>query len=298
MVRTIGVCTASRSERPLTTPIVEEINSGKYNLKAELIETNSMFFTPLRNTSFDILREYSFLIIPADRTEMCKFALDCFHNNIAFCHLFAGINTFSHTHDDINRWIMSFMANFCFAESPECRDNLLRAGIPEDRILITGDTHMDGITIQDIEANKPKDSPEGDYDLILYNPTTTTSETICVENLVKSPNFIDLRPNEDSKTREKKEYQRLEFLWLLHHAKHFISNSSSGLYELPYLQKYYGSKCKLVNPSQRNKERTPISPEYCRGASKIIAEWAEKVDLDWLRTPKRLFQTKSFPSGY
>ena len=94
--------------------------------------------------------------------------------------------------------------------------------------------------------------------------------------------------NEDSSSKLKT-YSHLEFLYILHNADRFISNSSAGHYELPYLQKYYGSKCEWVNPSQRNKERTPIPPEYCRGAPKIIADWVETVDLEWLKKPKRLF---------
>ena len=288
-MRTIGICTSSRSERHLVQALADEMNNGKYDLKAELIEVNSMFFTPLRNTSFDILREYSFLILPTDRMEMMEFALSIFKYNIPFCHYIAGSQSYSHTYDDINRWMISLMANFCFAESPEARHNLIRAGIPEDRILITGTSHFDGITMQDIEANKPKDVPIDNFDIILYNPLTT-GEKESFKTEFQADNIpIIIKPNEDNPNSEGKQYSHLEFLWLLHHADRFISNSSAGHYELPYLQKYYGSKCKWINPSQRNKERTPIPPEYCRGASKIIADWCNTVDLKWLKTPKRLF---------
>ena len=257
---------------------------------SELYEIYHPFLSELPHS---IETDFDLLIIPADRSEMTKFAVECFHRNIPFCHYLAGSRSYSFTHDDINRQMISLMANFCFAESPEAKNNLIEMGIPEDRILVTGTSHFDGITMQDIESNKVPYSPRP-YDLVLMNSETMGGGMDERWLSGVKENNITVGGNEDSSDgKTLKRWSHLEFLYLLHNADNFISNSSAGHYELPYLQKYYGSKCKWINPSQRNKERTPIPPEYCRGASKIIADWCANVDLEWLKTPKRLFCKQS-----
>ena len=277
----VGLCTSSRSERHLMEALWFELCHYRDSSWFPIIEVDSY-----GNTDNNEYYDCDVLIIPADRSEMTQFALKCFYNNIPFCHYLAGSRSYSFTHDDINRQMISLMANFCFAESPEAKKNLIEMGIPEDRILVTGTSHFDGVTMQDIEEHAVPYSPRP-YDLILVNPETMFNRAMNYTEINK--NYIKVRPNEDAEA-DYKQWSHLEFLYLLHNADNFISNSSAGHYELPYLQKYYGSRCKWINPSQRNKERTPIPPEYCRGASKIIADWCNKVDLEWLRTPKRLFE--------
>lgn len=286
----VGLCTSSRSERHLMEALQKEIPNS------ELYEIYHPF---LSETPHSIETDFDFLIIPADRSEMTKFAVELFHRNIPFVHFLAGSRSYSFTHDDINRQMISLMANFCFGESPEACRNLHEMGIPNDRMLLTGTSHFDGITMQDIEANKPKTDtiPSKNphyYDLVLINPQTQQHPPNENINKISDMQYHIIKANEDSQNIDIGiELTHLEFLWMLHNAHCFISNSSAGHYELPYLQKFYGSKCKWINPSQRNKERTPIPPEYCRGASKIIADWCANVDLEWLKTPKRLFCKQS-----
>ena len=86
--------------------IFNEINNGKYDLKAIWIEVFEKFdpddgdlstpFTYNSQTNKYSFYDYSkrgqlpvvtdWLIIPADRSEMIRFALRCFHYNIPFCH--------------------------------------------------------------------------------------------------------------------------------------------------------------------------------------------------------------------
>ena len=291
MTRTVGVVTSSRSERHLCEALVKEMNSGKYDLKAKLIDIRSASYEE-EVGDFSEFQNFDITILPADRIEMGQFAYSLFRRNIIFCHFLCGSISYSNCHDDTVRWLITLMSNFVFAESPEARTNVLKIGYPEDRVTITGTSHFDGITAYDIEANKPANAPKEPYDLILFNPETQREGDICCQysykDYVKSPNYIMVAPNEDD-PQHTGSIPRLEFLNLLKHCTNFISNSSATLYEAPYLNKFYGAKINVIKPSQRNAERTAIPPEYCRGASPIIARWCQEVDIEWLKTPKRLF---------
>jgi len=101
------------------------------------------------------------VIVQGDTTTSFCAALAAFYRRIPVGHVEAGLRTwnkFSPFPEEINRVIISRVADLHFAPTPWARDNLLREGVPEDRVFVTGNTVIDALHIA--TAKIRKDPPE------------------------------------------------------------------------------------------------------------------------------------------
>ncbi|OHB60356.1 MAG: UDP-N-acetylglucosamine 2-epimerase [Planctomycetes bacterium RBG_13_46_10] len=100
------------------------------------------------------------VIVQGDTTTTFCAALAAFYNRIPIGHVEAGLRTwnkFSPFPEEINRLMTSHLADLQFAPTQRAKENLLREGIPEDRIFITGNTVIDAlhIAIEKVRKNPP-----------------------------------------------------------------------------------------------------------------------------------------------
>jgi UDP-N-acetylglucosamine 2-epimerase (non-hydrolysing) len=75
-------------------------------------------------------------------------ALACFYHRIPFGHVEAGLLTgdlYNPYPEEMNRVIASRMSRWHFAPTERARQNLLREGIPEQLIHMTGNTVIDAL---------------------------------------------------------------------------------------------------------------------------------------------------------
>ena len=89
-----------------------------------------------------------FLIVQGDTTTVLVGALTAFYLGIPIGHVEAGLRTNDRRHpfpEEINRRLASVLADLHFAPTEVAKANLLREGIPEDRIYVTGNTVVDAL---------------------------------------------------------------------------------------------------------------------------------------------------------
>lgn len=90
------------------------------------------------------------VIVQGDTTTVFCAALCAFYHKIPVGHVEAGLRTgdkFSPYPEEINRVLTSRLTDLHFAPTETSRQNLLREGVPDDRIFVTGNTVIDALRI-------------------------------------------------------------------------------------------------------------------------------------------------------
>lgn len=88
------------------------------------------------------------VLAQGDTTTVMVTALCSFYRRIAFGHVEAGLRTrrkFSPFPEEMNRAITARLGDLHFAPTETARANLLREGIPDSRIFVTGNTVIDAL---------------------------------------------------------------------------------------------------------------------------------------------------------
>jgi UDP-N-acetylglucosamine 2-epimerase (non-hydrolysing) len=86
------------------------------------------------------------VIVQGDTTTTMVGALGAFYRKIPVAHVEAGLRTrdkYAPFPEEINRRIVSVIADLHFAPTESARDNLLREGVREDRVFVVGNTVVD-----------------------------------------------------------------------------------------------------------------------------------------------------------
>ncbi len=100
-------------------------------------------------------------IVQGDTTTVMSVAITAFYHKIKIAHVEAGLRTFkkySPFPEEMNRVITSRIAEFHFAPTQISKDNLLKEGIEEQNIYITGNTVIDALFIAEkmVMKSNPK----------------------------------------------------------------------------------------------------------------------------------------------
>ncbi len=94
------------------------------------------------------------LLIQGDTTTVLAAALASFYQKIPVAHVEAGLRSYDIFHpfpEEINRHLASVLTTIHLAPTASARANLLREGIPGDRIVVTGNTVVDALlSLKDI----------------------------------------------------------------------------------------------------------------------------------------------------
>src|SRR5262245_56547040 len=88
------------------------------------------------------------VIVQGDTTTTFAGALAAFYHRIPVAHVEAGLRTgniYAPWPEEVNRRLVSQVADLHFPPTPRARDNLLREGIDGERILVTGNTGIDAL---------------------------------------------------------------------------------------------------------------------------------------------------------
>ncbi len=88
------------------------------------------------------------VIVQGDTTTTFAGALAAFYHKIPIAHVEAGLRTdniYAPWPEEVNRRLVSHVADLHFAPTARARDNLLREGINEKRIVVTGNTGIDAL---------------------------------------------------------------------------------------------------------------------------------------------------------
>ena len=98
----------------------------------------------------DVLKEArpDIVLVHGDTTTSTAAALAAFYQQIPVGHVEAGLRThniYSPWPEEMNRLITGRIASFHFAPTPLSRKNLMREAIPDQQILVTGNTVIDAL---------------------------------------------------------------------------------------------------------------------------------------------------------
>jgi len=96
------------------------------------------------------------VLAQGDTTTVMAVALVCFYHRIEFGHVEAGLRTgdlYNPFPEEMNRVVAGRMARWHFAPTESARRNLLREGIPEKLIFLTGNTVIDALL--DVAGRNP-----------------------------------------------------------------------------------------------------------------------------------------------
>src|SRR6516164_9088205 len=88
------------------------------------------------------------VIVQGDTTTTFASALAAFYHKIPVAHVEAGLRTdniYSPWPEEVNRRLVSQVADLHFAPTTRARENLLHEGIGRDRIVVTGNTGIDAL---------------------------------------------------------------------------------------------------------------------------------------------------------
>ncbi len=88
------------------------------------------------------------VLVQGDTTTTMATALAAYYRRIPVGHVEAGLRSgdnYSPWPEEVNRKVVSTIANMHFAPTPEARDNLLKENIPESQIKVTGNTVIDAL---------------------------------------------------------------------------------------------------------------------------------------------------------
>ena len=88
------------------------------------------------------------VIVQGDTTSTFAGALAAFYHKIPVAHVEAGLRTgdiYAPWPEEANRLLVARIADLHFAPTARARDHLLREGVAEERIVVTGNTGIDAL---------------------------------------------------------------------------------------------------------------------------------------------------------
>jgi UDP-N-acetylglucosamine 2-epimerase (non-hydrolysing) len=95
-----------------------------------------------------VSRRPNLLIVQGDTSAGLLAALIAFHFRISIAHVEAGLRTHDKYHpfpEEMNRQLICRLADFNFAPTEAAKGNLLREGVPPERVWMTGNTAIDAL---------------------------------------------------------------------------------------------------------------------------------------------------------
>jgi UDP-N-acetylglucosamine 2-epimerase (non-hydrolysing) len=98
----------------------------------------------------DLLQQLNpkIVIVHGDTTTSMATSISCFYLNIPVAHVEAGLRTFDLTApfpEEFNRRLNGLLATLHFAPTEKSAQNLIREGVPKEKIYVTGNTVIDSL---------------------------------------------------------------------------------------------------------------------------------------------------------
>lgn len=237
-------------------------NQNLFNLTAKIIESLK-----------PILEEFKpdYVFVHGDTTTTMASSIAAFYSRAKICHVEAGLRTFDKSSpfpEEANRQITGRLCDFHFAPTRASRENLLKENIPENKIIVTGNTVIDALLSSVDKVKKRstniinflKDNLEYDQDVILVTGHRRENHGKGFENICRALKKIALKKPQikiifpvhlNPKVQEPTEkylkgiknillidpLSYPDFIWLMNRSKLIITDSGGVQEEAPSLGK-------------------------------------------------------------
>lgn len=140
------------------------------------------------------------VVVQGDTTTTFTGALAAFYHQIPVAHVEAGLRTFDKREpfpEEVNRCMTTQLTNFHFAPTVISRENLLREGVPDKAVYVTGNTAIDALflTLERLRAQGEIASPAKKTILVTAHRRENHGErmvTICEAILALLDKFADI----------------------------------------------------------------------------------------------------------
>lgn len=161
----IKICLTGQHEQMLKQVIDIFKIEADYDLKTmrynqDLFDVSSRILIKLKDV---LVREKpDMIIVQGDTTTVFIASLAAYYLKIKIAHVEAGLRTFDKFNpfpEEINRKLTDVLADLHFAPTEKAKENLIKEGINEDRIHITGNTVIDAL-LMIIEMQKNQNEQE------------------------------------------------------------------------------------------------------------------------------------------
>jgi len=103
------------------------------------------------------LAHFDLVMVHGDTTTSSLASLAAFHRKIRVAHIEAGLRTYNKTSpfpEELNRQMTSRIADYHFAPTNKARENLIKEGIEDKNIVVTGNTVIDALFMGCNKLNK------------------------------------------------------------------------------------------------------------------------------------------------
>lgn len=246
-----------------------------------------------------------------DTTTCFATALSSFYHHIPFFHVEAGLRTrrlYSPFPEEFNRQTLAPMAQHHFAPTPIERDNLLRDGVSDDVITVTGSTAHDAVRAMQNKVHLPQNLNLPKLDPIVvvtlhrretnaFLERTLQGLEVAATNHPQALFICPLHPNPSVQSSFRRTLKGLdnvfltepleypEFISLLLHAKLVVTDSGGVQEEAAFLGK----------PVLLAREETERADGLKSGLVKIIGLEAENISYSIgqeLSIPRDQIQTR------
>lgn len=130
------------------------------------------------------------VLVQGDTTTVMAAAITTFYNKIKLGHVEAGLRSrdkWQPFPEEINRQVASVIADLHFAPTELARQNLLKEGISDTRILVTGNTVIDAL--QMIIAMAPSEAERGALAALNLDQFLQTDQKIILVTAHRRENF-------------------------------------------------------------------------------------------------------------
>jgi UDP-N-acetylglucosamine 2-epimerase (non-hydrolysing) len=129
----------------------------------------------------------SIVLVEGDTNTVLAGALASVKIGVPIGHVEAGLRSFDRSMpEEINRVVVDHISDLLFAPTKVAKDNLLREGIPEDRIFVTGNTIVDAV-YQNLQLAEAINAPfiEDDYFLVTVHRQENTDNPTRLKNIIE-----------------------------------------------------------------------------------------------------------------
>jgi UDP-N-acetylglucosamine 2-epimerase (non-hydrolysing) len=219
-----------------------------------------------------VLEEFNpdYVFVHGDTSTTMAASIAAFYNQSKVCHVEAGLRThdkWSPFPEEVNRQVTGRIADFHFAPTTTSRDNLLKENIPENQIIVTGNTVIDALLAS---VKKVEEKPSvfvnamretlGDHEMILVTGHRRENHGQGFENICQAlkeiaqvkPNFkivypVHLNPKvQEPVNRILKDVDNIilidplayqDFIWMMNRSRIIITDSGGVQEEAPSLGK-------------------------------------------------------------